>query len=190
MDYQFRKHHNTPLEKLESTNHGCKEARTEEATTHHNLGYYTHKKQQHGTPLERILHTRSQKGCHTVDPFCGGPRERVFFSSLCFFFEIRGAPFLPGNRLHGHGRKHGQPFWWLRSHADGLLRKTETGEIGNKRRAFLQARHLDQWGEKWAFFFRQRKRRSVFFWLGGTSWMIVEESEGRCDCWRFGHRGA
>ena len=24
-----------------------------------------------------------------VDPFCGGPRERVFLSSLHFLFEIR-----------------------------------------------------------------------------------------------------
>ena len=31
----------------------------------------------------------------SVDPFCGGPGESFFFSSLHFFFEIRGAPFLP-----------------------------------------------------------------------------------------------
>ena len=35
-----------------------------------------------------------------------GPGERVLSFSLHFFFEIKGAPFLPGKGLHGHGRGH------------------------------------------------------------------------------------
>ena len=43
---------------------------------------------------------------YSVDPFCEGPRERVLSFSLCFFFEIKGPPFLPEKGLHGHGKGH------------------------------------------------------------------------------------